>query len=224
MDRAENVVLANAGDAARIHDQAYLSLSGSLGQLTLAPANASSRGLKSVLSWGPYLSPAIDDTHALGATYDPHDLNQPFSETPARNTQNFEALDHIAPGLFTPETRTQATGRASLRAVTPDRHPIVGAAINAELYKTAYEGLRQGRRRDYPDPPVSCGADQHAQGGLFVLTGLGSRGFCTAALLAAQLVSELTGEPAPLQSEAGEMLHPARFLIRNLKRNLPRSS
>ena len=49
-------------------------------------------------------------------------------------------------------------------------------------------------------------------GGVWLLTGLGARGFCLAPLLARALLSEITGAPWPLAAIAKSLLDPARLI------------
>ncbi len=78
-------------------------------------------------------------------------------------------------------------GRAAIRATTPDRLAIAGAL-----------------------PSV----DGAPQPGLWVLAGLGSRGLVTAALLAELVVSEILGEPLPVERALADAVRPARFAER----------
>ena len=54
---------------------------------------------------------------------------------------------------------------------------------------------------------------------LYLCTGLGSRGLSYAPLMAELLASEISGELPPLERELRQAVHPARFVIRDLKRN-----
>ena len=56
------------------------------------------------------------------------------------------------------------------------------------------------------------------QDGLFVLTGLGSRGFCLAPLLGEHLASQMAGLPSPLPLPLGVLLDPGRFAARRRRR------
>jgi tRNA 5-methylaminomethyl-2-thiouridine biosynthesis bifunctional protein len=47
--------------------------------------------------------------------------------------------------------------------------------------------------------------------GLFVLTGLGSRGFTTAPLLAEHVAALVLGAPSPLPTDCAGLISPARF-------------
>jgi tRNA 5-methylaminomethyl-2-thiouridine biosynthesis bifunctional protein len=57
---------------------------------------------------------------------------------------------------------------------------------------------------------------------LFVLTGLGSRGFCAAPLLAEHVAALAVGTPSPLPSMLAARVDPKRFVMSPLLRNLHR--
>jgi tRNA 5-methylaminomethyl-2-thiouridine biosynthesis bifunctional protein len=59
--------------------------------------------------------------------------------------------------------------------------------------------------------------------GLYVLSGLGSRGFCAAPLLAEHVAALATGAPSPLPAALSDILDPARFELRR-NRRLARST
>ncbi|MGE5566807.1 MAG: tRNA (5-methylaminomethyl-2-thiouridine)(34)-methyltransferase MnmD [Parcubacteria group bacterium] len=50
--------------------------------------------------------------------------------------------------------------------------------------------------------------------GLYVLSGLGSRGFCTAPLLAEHIAAKSLGAPSPLSSDLAALVEPGRFAAR----------
>ncbi len=52
------------------------------------------------------------------------------------------------------------------------------------------------------------------EAGLFVLSGLGSRGFCLAPLLAAHLAALVAGAPSPLPRDLARLIDPGRFARR----------
>jgi tRNA 5-methylaminomethyl-2-thiouridine biosynthesis bifunctional protein len=55
--------------------------------------------------------------------------------------------------------------------------------------------------------------------GLFVLSGLGSRGFCTAPLLAEHIAATVLGAPSPLARDLATLVDPGRFAARDNRRN-----
>ena len=125
---------------------------------------------------------------------------------------------------------------AGVRSTTPDRLPIVGALPHADFYRTRYADIHHGRAASgYPD------AEYHP--GLYVNGGYGSRGLCVSALCAELLAAQITGKSAAEKlsdSNSGsshdsdesvdttnaekrdrylQLLHPARFHIRRLKKS-----
>lgn len=82
----------------------------------------------------------------------------------------------------------------------------------------------QGWRASYNDRlpvmgPVPDQTEEGYQSGLFVLGGLGARGFAHAPLLAEALVSQYLGEPSPLERSAQGFLEVNRFRLRALRRS-----
>ena len=63
-----------------------------------------------------------------------------------------------------------------------------------------------------------AGAAPGAAYGLFLLGGLGSRGFCLAPLLAEHVAALVLGAPSPLPRGISELVDPARFLLRAARR------
>jgi tRNA 5-methylaminomethyl-2-thiouridine biosynthesis bifunctional protein len=95
--------------------------------------------------------------------------------------------------------------------MTPDHLPIVGAMPNIEQHKKMYAHLAKDKNWRYQEPaPVIEN--------LFVLTGLGARGLCTAPLLAEILTADLTGEDYPVGTQELFNLSPNRFVIRDIIR------
>jgi tRNA 5-methylaminomethyl-2-thiouridine biosynthesis bifunctional protein len=117
----------------------------------------------------------------VGAT---HDRGDASLEVRAQDhLRNLERLATSAPALARRLGAATLSGRASVRAVTPDFMPLAGEAE-----------------------------------GLFILAGLGSRGFCTAPLLAEHVVSLALGEPSPLPAALTALVRPDRFIMRRERR------
>lgn len=102
-------------------------------------------------------------------------------------------------GLQAPQPSDEATtrNRAALAAALPGLAEAVEAPPRA--------GRRTAVRATTPDRLPLCG---EWRPGLFVLTGLGSRGFCVAPLLGEHLAARLTGRPSPLPADAARRLEP----------------
>jgi tRNA 5-methylaminomethyl-2-thiouridine biosynthesis bifunctional protein len=95
-------------------------------------------------------------------------------------------------------------------------------ALAARLEGRALEG-RAAVRAVTPDRLPVAGPAPGAPAGLFVLGGLGSRGFAHAPLLAEHLAALILGAPSPLPAEAQALLDPSRFARRAARRQGGRS-
>ncbi len=72
--------------------------------------------------------------------------------------------------------------------------------------------------RDYLPLAGSAG---DAMPGLMVLTGLGSRGFCLAPLLAEHIAALAVGAPSPLPAALADLVDPGRFARRAARKGRP---
>lgn len=199
------VVFANAMGAGAFEAGAPLPLSGSLGQIEMF-ANAPSP--RCAVTFGSYAAPFASGL-VCGATYAPWS-GEPASPTHANTEDTLAKLAARLPTLAAGLRAEASTPRAAVRCVTPDRIPIAGPLPDWTAYRAAYAGLRTGAKTDTRPGTLLRG--------LYTLTGLGSRGLVTAPLAAALIAAEMSGAPAPVDAAIAESLHPARFLIRDLKR------
>ena len=74
-----------------------------------------------------------------------------------------------------------------------------------------------GTRATTKDFMPLAGAVEAAPPGLFVLTGLGSRGYCLAPLLAEHVASVVLGLPSPVPREGAALVEPGRFARREAR-------
>ncbi|MBL8630078.1 MAG: bifunctional tRNA (5-methylaminomethyl-2-thiouridine)(34)-methyltransferase MnmD/FAD-dependent 5-carboxymethylaminomethyl-2-thiouridine(34) oxidoreductase MnmC [Rhodospirillaceae bacterium] len=214
---ADAVIFANAMNAAQATQLSWLPLSGRRGQISFVHASAASSKLHCVLGYGGYITPAYRGQHCVGATFDWTDdalAEQPVvAEDHARNTDDLaRALPWLAQQL-TGDTTTpdNMTGRAAIRCTTPDHLPVAGAVPDQTAYLNTFAELRHGH------PWARYGSATY-QPGLYVLAGLGARGLVSAPLASEVLACQITGEPAPVERDVAQALHPGRFLVRDLKR------
>jgi len=100
-------------------------------------------------------------------------------------------------------------GRASIRAMTADRLPMVGAVPDFEFYQREYKDLAKGKKESTYDS-----GSYHK--GLYINTGHGSRGL-TSSFLSAEIITALiSGQAIPVDAEILTRLHPARFMVKQL--------
>jgi tRNA 5-methylaminomethyl-2-thiouridine biosynthesis bifunctional protein len=130
---------------------------------------------------------------------------------------NIDTLSKTDPGIAKAiksektDNLQHVDGRANFRCTTNDYLPIVGAVPNADQFIQQYQALRQDATSDID----SFGSYQP---GLYMHCGLGSRGLSYGPLTAEILAAEISGEIPPIERDLRLAMHPARFLIRDLKR------
>jgi tRNA 5-methylaminomethyl-2-thiouridine biosynthesis bifunctional protein len=211
------VIVAAGGLTGRLLDAPWLDIRPSRGQVSWIeindlPAELPAQGI----GFGGYLSPEITlpdgrRGRVLGSSFDA--CPDPEGDT---GWQTWSRDDHAgyaaelaqAFDLAPPPAQTGWTG---LRAMTGDRLPVAGPVPDVEAYRADYGDLHHGRHWvDYPPARYSDG--------LYVLSGLGARGYQFAPLMADLLADMIAGKPLPLEKDLVEAVHPARFLIRDMKR------
>jgi tRNA 5-methylaminomethyl-2-thiouridine biosynthesis bifunctional protein len=125
------------------------------------------------------------DGFLFGATHD-HD-DEGIDTRTADHGRNLAQMARSRPRLTAQLGASLLSGRASLRAATPDFLPLAG-----------------------PVPDL--------RPGLFILSGLGSRGFCAAPLLGEHVAALALGFASPLPQALAEIVEPARFIRRRARR------
>ncbi|GJL93356.1 bifunctional tRNA (5-methylaminomethyl-2-thiouridine)(34)-methyltransferase MnmD/FAD-dependent 5-carboxymethylaminomethyl-2-thiouridine(34) oxidoreductase MnmC [Hyphococcus sp.] len=199
------VIIANGLDALRLGQARTLPLSGSAGQIDWFP---DATPPEAAHAFGPYAAPAPKGGAIIGATYAPIAIGAEARFTKEATQSNIAAIARTMPDFAATLDPAQSRPRAAIRCTTPDRLPVAGPLPDWGFYSGAYDDLRTGKRQDYPAGEL--------RPGLFILSGLGSRGLVTAPYAAALLAAELSG--AATDSTFLQALHPARFFIRDLKR------
>ncbi len=169
----------------------------------------------------PYGGPALlAESYALGldnkslvfgATFDEIEHSDGTLHPTAKDQErNLAALNTLSPALYSHLEKDHITSRVSVRATTPDQMPYAGPLIDVDDFLQRFGAYRHG----FLDPKV--GKAQMLEN-LFVLMGLGSRGFALAPILGEAIAAEALGEPSPLERLAVQAMHPARVLERALK-------
>jgi tRNA 5-methylaminomethyl-2-thiouridine biosynthesis bifunctional protein len=142
------------------------------GQVTLAAGSGPLLQASSALA---YAAPTRDGV-LFGATHDRSEVEAAARAEDDRT--NLAALRGSRPALAARLEGVRLSGRASVRATTPDHLPLAGPVPRRE--------------------------------GLYVLSGLGGRGFSWAPLLAEAVAAMALGAPGPLESDHLRRLSPAR--------------
>lgn len=204
---SECVIVANAWQSKRFASLQHLHLNPARGQLSLLKSSERSEQLKIPLAYDGYLMPDQQGVHVAGASFVVDDCDNEIRQQ--EHQVNIDNVNREFAKLF--NMQDIQGGRASVRAVTSDRMPAVGPVPDVSCYQQDYGDLYKGKPAErYPRASYLPG--------LFVNTGHGARGF-TSAFLSAELVSAMIAdEPLPVSNRVRYALHPARFLIRQLKK------
>lgn len=207
MLKADAVVLACGAALTTFAPAKFLPIALSRGQVEwgagIAPEHALTRG--------SYVAPFAGGV-LFGATFDK--VGEDAGGAPAvhgdedSRVRNLKALAELAPEIAASVDVSSLRSRASLRATTPDRAPIVGALPDAEAWLAANAEVAHGKAPQH-DP---------THPGVYVFGGLGARGLTLAPLLGECLIASVFNEPSLLSKHANEAINPARFLHRALKR------
>jgi tRNA 5-methylaminomethyl-2-thiouridine biosynthesis bifunctional protein len=204
----EITIIASGREADQWAQTACLPMMPVMGQTTRASASTFSAQLKTTLGHEGYLTPAVEGQHIFGATFARKVREAVLDE--GADTTNFQQLSEYLPELAHSLGKVESS-HAAVRMTTPDRYPIVGPVPDAEFFQQAYAGLRHGKLKQ-AYPPARY------QPGLFISAGYGSRGLATSGLCAELLAALITGEALPMQETLYHNLHPARFLVRQIRR------
>ena len=212
----DTVVITTAWQAAENPALDFLPLQPIRGQTTQLESEGDLTNMKCTVCHDGYTPPARDGQHCIGATYG---LNETTTEERAEDhQQNLAQLASNVPSLSASlpepldsgtENQWSVTGIAAVRCATSDYLPIAGSVPDEDAFNRTFDGLRHDRKRQIH-------AQQPNIEGLWVLTGLGSRGLTSAPILSETLVSMMFQRPPPLPRYLMQAVSPARFLRRNL--------
>ena len=152
---------------------------------------------------------ALGQKRLWGATFDkvaPDTL--PFTSDAARE-ENLKGVETLSPYWIRDTANADIVSRASLRATTSDRLPLIGAVPDHDAFLETFAGMRKGRPADADAPLLER---------VFISSGFDARGFTWGPWAGSVLAARLCGAPAPASRSALEAIAPTRLLLRALKR------
>jgi tRNA 5-methylaminomethyl-2-thiouridine biosynthesis bifunctional protein len=161
-----------------------------------------------------YITPDWNGTQTLGATFDhlkPHKWYQSARTTSDYWQKNIELWENTSFEEHLNKIENHYP-RAGIRVTTPVHLPMCGAIIDQKHFKQHYYDICHGnKRKHYPAP--------NAIDNLYLLTGLGSRGFTSAPILAEFLCNQILASPQVLSKNMQKNINPNRFLYKRLKKS-----
>ncbi|WP_052383933.1 bifunctional tRNA (5-methylaminomethyl-2-thiouridine)(34)-methyltransferase MnmD/FAD-dependent 5-carboxymethylaminomethyl-2-thiouridine(34) oxidoreductase MnmC [Litchfieldella xinjiangensis] len=213
---ADHVVIATAALANRFTQTETLPLQPIRGQVSMLDLPPGVPELGRVVCAGGYAPPALDGVQTFGATFAPNTADTDLRE--ADHAANLAELERTLPGYV--EALRQAgvsldpaslSGRAAVRAASPDKTPYAGPVPDAQRWQADYGVLSKDAKR-IPEIP----GEHHP--GMWISAAHGSRGLASAPLCAEVIASRICDEPLPVEIELADHLHPGRRVISDIIR------
>ena len=201
------VIVCGGADSIHINTINDLPLTSVRGQITSMKTNDDIGKLSTVICHKGYLTPAHKNIHCIGATFDKNNFD--ITTNNKDNDYNLNMLDQCLPELTHWTNKDVVTAKARLRCMTPDHLPVVGAMPNINAHTEMYAHLRKDKNWKFYEAAPTIN-------NLYVLTGLGARGLCSAPLAAEILAADICGTPYPISNKMLFNLSPNRFVIRDL--------
>ena len=206
------LVLACSHGCLRFEQTKYLPVKKVHGQISYLPATHNSKKLNTIICGHGYLAPAQNDIHCCGATYNKDVINASITTNDhKKNLDIISKTDFELGKLFSRTPPENLAGWAQFRCTTSDYLPIVGPVPDVERMVIDFNALRSNARA----PVTESGSYLK---NLYINCGLGSRGLSYAPLTAEILASDIANEFPPLERDLRLAMHPARFIIRDLKK------
>lgn len=202
------VVLANGYRATTLAQAEGLPLQRVRGQLSYLPVSERSEGLRLPVCYDGYILPVCEGMHVVGASYDSHGFDEHLRVEDEK--QMLTNLSRAMPALV-PTISSPPAGRVASRTTSHDHLPVVGPLPDQAFYRAHYAALKHGK-------PARLFPPAHYHPGLYISSGHGSRGLVSCLPAAALLAAQIAGEPWPIPQDQVLRLHPARFLVRTLRR------
>jgi tRNA 5-methylaminomethyl-2-thiouridine biosynthesis bifunctional protein len=213
----ETLILANGINVKKLLPNYELPITPKYGEISYFKSNNIDSQIGTCphiqLSKG-YITPQWKGSQTIGATFDHIESENWFNHPQLshdhwkRNTELWNNTPYA--NLLAEDISYKS--RAGIRVTTPDHLPICGAVINQKELKKDYHDICHGKHwKQYPLPI--------AKENLYVLTGLGSRGFTAAPILAEFLCNQILGQPQVINKILQTHINPNRFLFKSIKRS-----
>lgn len=203
--RHKQLILTTAMETLNFKQCEAIPLSAARGQVTHIPTTPVLQKLKVTLCHQGYLTPVNNNLHCMGASFKRHQLNIEISQQEQLDNKQKLAKCITGKEWVKQINADHQDANAAVRCMTRDHFPYLGQVADYQKIKALY--LQTGE------------ADAQAMlDDLFILTGLGSRGLCSAPLLAELLASQINHEPLPLNKEIVDKMSISRQWLSYLKK------
>ncbi|NVJ70731.1 MAG: FAD-dependent oxidoreductase, partial [Alphaproteobacteria bacterium] len=162
--------------------------------------------------YGGYVTAEVDGSRTIGSTFDrmsniDESSFEVSDDDSVRIIDQFEAITGVSRTDL-----TMGSSWAGVRATTPDHLPYAGPVADHASAQERYAALAQDAKTQNLGKPELVPD-------LYLLAGLGSKGYQYGPILGEYLAAQMCDEPLPLPTDLIAPLHPLRDLIRSIKRS-----
>ncbi|MEM0651533.1 bifunctional tRNA (5-methylaminomethyl-2-thiouridine)(34)-methyltransferase MnmD/FAD-dependent 5-carboxymethylaminomethyl-2-thiouridine(34) oxidoreductase MnmC [Klebsiella huaxiensis] len=205
----EVAVLANGYQVTDFSQTTHLPMYPVAGQVSHISTTPGLSQLRQVLCYDGYLTPQNPNNqqHCIGASYHRGQTDTTFSAVDQQ--QNRQRLIDCLPQIkWVQEVDVSANeARSGVRCATRDHLPMAGNVPDYDRTLSEYASLAERQERAIEAPIYR---------NLYLLAALGSRGLCSAPLMAEILAAQMSNEPLPMDRETLAALNPNRLWVRKL--------
>ncbi|MCM2679238.1 bifunctional tRNA (5-methylaminomethyl-2-thiouridine)(34)-methyltransferase MnmD/FAD-dependent 5-carboxymethylaminomethyl-2-thiouridine(34) oxidoreductase MnmC [Echinimonas agarilytica] len=200
----DTVVIASGADSAKFDVTQHIPLNAVRGQVSHVPETSNTSPLKTVLCHTGYVTPAHDGEHCIGATFVRRTTHTELSEE--EHQTNLQRLsDRLQSSVLANEwEHSPMAGKVGFRASVRDHMPLVGSVPDWDSLALR---TTHGDMKNLP----------HAQG-LYIISGLGARGICSAPIAANIIANYIDGTAQPVEQSILDVIDPSRFGWRRLRK------
>jgi len=204
---SDALVLANGIGAKNYEQTRDLPLQAVRGQATYIDASSTSSALDAVVMAQRSVFPQLRQQHTVSASYG---RDTSLEHSAADDLENLAGLRHLfSEGV---DQEYKAVGaKVALRCNSQDFLPVIGMVANKQEMTGAFAMLKRNAQA------AITGSGKFHQN-LYITSGHGSNGTATCPLAAEHLANLICNEASILNGEMMSALSPARFLIRDLKK------
>jgi tRNA 5-methylaminomethyl-2-thiouridine biosynthesis bifunctional protein len=202
------VVIAAGFNTLNFEQCKAIPLSAARGQVSHIDTQPLISSLKRTLCHEGYVTPALYQQHCIGATFKRHENDTAYR--PSEQVENINKLKKcINSQAWIDEIQVKDQAHIAIRCTTRDHFPYVGELTDYEKLTAKYQALGQ--------------SDNHLASlpNIYVITGLGSRGICSAPLLAEILASKINNESLPISNKIMEKIKIPRQWLSYIAKNKP---
>ena len=204
--RHNTLIIAAGFDTLKFEQCRAVPLSAARGQVSHINTNDVISPLKRTLCHEGYLTPSIQDKHCMGATFKRHDDDIDYRAS--EQTDNYLKLKKcIENKPWVDSIIIDDQAHIGIRCTTRDHFPYVGALTDYEQLKNEYQ------LNNKPSDQLEVLPNA------YLLTGLGSRGLCSAPLLGELLASEINNESLPVDKNIYKKMQIPRQWINYMLKN-----